>query len=182
MLAEGAHYDPGVHADESAPVPRRLASVDAPSGTLRRRAALDGTPYCSCCDTALAPTVGRGRPPSTCPECRRTRRRLKRAAFETTRKRKRSRKPQQVGPEGQSDPSQTETAPHPAASRPRPTYEVVVREGMPNDVRHALTELTTLVDGPYKVFPAHHAATSEGQLLRHAAALVAWYKHLYKDN
>ena len=53
---------------------------------------------------------------------------------------------------------------------------------MPSAVRDAMTELSKLVDGPYKDFPTHHAATPEGRLLRHSAALVAWYKHLYNDD
>jgi hypothetical protein len=53
---------------------------------------------------------------------------------------------------------------------------------MPSAVRDALTELGKLVDGAYKDFPAHHAGTPEGRLLRHSTTLVAWYRHLYKDD
>lgn len=179
MLAAGARYDPRLHADQSRPVAHPVL-VDAPSGTLKRRMALDGTPYCCCCDTVLAPAVGRGRPPSTCPECRSLRRRLKRAAFEATRSRDRRRLPGGATRMGRADPTRVDAS-EPVVPNARPTYEVIVRQGMPSAVRDALEELSKLVDSTYKDFPAHHAATPEGRLLRHSRALAAWYRHLYKE-
>lgn len=181
MLVEGLLFDPEVHSNDSAPLPRQPASLEAPSGTLRRRVAADGTPYCSCCDTVLAVHQGRGRPAAVCLACRDARRRLKRAAFEATRERSRRRATQ--------PDSARPTIPGPSQRISRPGIEVRGSTApgesddstvsLPPQVVSALHHLAQAVQGLPSNYLARYGTTPEGKVVKHATVVVAWHRQRF---
>lgn len=75
MLPAGTRYDPRRHHDSAPSTP--ALSINA--ALVFRRTGRDGTPFCGCCDTALARPERKGRPPATCTACQVLRRRVTRA-------------------------------------------------------------------------------------------------------
>lgn len=68
MLHQGVVYDPQIHPKESAPATEQLSIADITARAVRRHA-LDGTPYCACCDTVLRTSRDAGAPKALCTEC-----------------------------------------------------------------------------------------------------------------
>lgn len=183
MLVEGALYDPAVHAGESGPRPRQPALPDAPSGTLRRRVAPDGTPYCCCCDTVLARHQGRGRPAALCGACRDVRRRLKRAAFEATRERDRRRTPQpDLGRAAVVESTQPVGRPGREERRstvPDASGDATV--SLPPQVVSALHHLAQAVHGLPSNYLTRYGTTAEGKVVKHAMVIAAWHQQRFKN-
>lgn len=183
MLVEGALYDPAVHSDASGPRPRQPAMIDAPSGTLRRRMASDGTPYCCCCDTVLTIHQGRGRPAALCGACRDVRRRLKRAAFEATRQRSRRRAPQP----DLARPTVAESSQ--PVGRPSVEERSSTASGASDDATVSLTpqvvsalhHLAQAVHGLPTNYLARYGTTPEGKVVKHSMVIAAWHKQRFKN-
>ena len=182
MLLEGALYDPAVHSDESCPRPRQPALIDAPSGTLRRRVAPDGTPYCCCCDTVLTIHQGRGRPAALCGACRDLRRRLKRAAFEATRQRSRRRAPHpdlaRSSVVESSQPVGWPSIEERSSTAPGPSDDAT--GSLPPQVVSALHHLAQAMHGLPSNYLTRYGTTPEGKVVKHAMVIAAWHQQRFK--
>lgn len=169
LLPQGAQFDPDRHDAQSKP---QTPAVDLDAETLTRRFGSDGTPFCACCDTALAVSRGRGRPSAVCTRCAELRRRTSQARYDATRRAPHSEAARQ-------SPRSTNTAPHDESSAPQPQRT----DGRPTVPmpRASMVELINVIDQLVDAvgrgsahFTTQEAGTWQHQLLLSAKELVRW--------